>query len=134
VKILVIEDDEPIAAIIRLGLGGAGYHVDVAADGPSGLEMAKAGGYSLVVLDLMLPGLDGMSICARLREAGNATPILMLTARDAMEDRVSGLLAGADDYLAKPFHFPELLARVHALLRRTVSHPVAAGAATAPGA
>jgi two-component system, OmpR family, copper resistance phosphate regulon response regulator CusR len=121
-KILLVEDDQPLAAIIRLGLKGARYTVDVAADGPTGLRMALENPYGLIILDLMLPGMDGLSICAALRERRNATPILMLTARDAPEDRVRGLDVGADDYLPKPFHFPELLARVHALVRRNQTH------------
>jgi DNA-binding response OmpR family regulator len=121
-KILLIEDNQPIAAVIRLGLRGARYSVDVAEDGVTGLEMALSERYSLVILDVMLPGMDGWSVCAALRERRNAIPILMLTARDAPEDRVRGLDLGADDYLPKPFHFPELLARVHALVRRNQVH------------
>jgi len=117
-KILLIEDDYPIASLIRLGLKGAHYTVDIAEDGPTGLQMALEGGYALIILDVMLPGQDGWSICGTLRERRNTTPILMLTARDSPEDRVRGLELGADDYLAKPFHFPEFLARVQALLRR----------------
>jgi DNA-binding response OmpR family regulator len=117
-KILVVEDDHPIASILRMGLTGAQYAVDVAEDGPTGLRMAQEGGYALLILDVMLPGLDGWSICQALRAAHDTTPILMLTARDSVGDRIHGLELGADDYLAKPFNFGELLARVQALLRR----------------
>lgn len=116
-KILLIEDDQPLASVIRLGLKGARYTVDTAEDGPTGLRMAQEGGYGLIILDIMLPGMDGWSLCAALREQRVTTPILILTARDAPEDRVRGFELGADDYLAKPFHFPELLARVQALFR-----------------
>lgn len=121
-KILLVEDDEPIADVVKMGLEGAHYRVEVATDGEMGLEMAEEGAYSLLILDLMLPGRDGLSLCAALRSHRNQVPILMLTARDALEDRVRGLETGADDYLAKPFEFPELLARVRALLRRDKIH------------
>lgn len=117
-KILLIEDDGPIASIIRLGLKGARYTVDVAEDGREGLELAQPGGYELIIMDVMLPYVNGWEVCRALRERGDTTPIMMLTALDASEDRVRGLELGADDYLSKPFHFPELLARVHALVRR----------------
>lgn len=121
-KILLVEDDEPIADVVKMGLEGAHYRVDVATDGNAGLEMAEEGTYSLLILDLMLPGRDGLSLCTALRSRRNRVPILMLTARDALEDRVRGLETGADDYLSKPFEFPELLARVRALLRRDKIH------------
>ncbi len=121
-RILVVEDDAPIAEVVSLGLRQAGYVVDVAADGRDGLAQAQSSRYGLILLDVMLPHLDGWALCERLREAGNPTPILMLTARDTVTDRVKGLETGADDYLAKPFDFRELLARVHALLRRDRVH------------
>jgi two-component system, OmpR family, copper resistance phosphate regulon response regulator CusR len=118
VNILLIEDDEVIAELVRMGLEEARFRVEVARDGTSGLQRALAGEYALIILDLMLPGQDGWSICAALRSRRRPVPILMLTARDAVEDRVRGLEAGADDYLPKPFDFIELRARVRALLRR----------------
>jgi DNA-binding response OmpR family regulator len=117
-KILVIEDDARIAAGIKQGLQLVRYTVDVAHDGTEGMRRALDGSYALIVLDLMLPGTDGMTICRILRARKVSTPILMLTARDALEDRVGGLKTGADDYLVKPFEFAELLARIQALLRR----------------
>jgi two-component system, OmpR family, copper resistance phosphate regulon response regulator CusR len=117
-KILVIEDDEVIADLVRMGLEEARFTVEVARDGTSGLERALDGEHALLILDLMLPGQDGWRICEALRSRRRTLPILMLTARDDVEDRVRGLEAGADDYLPKPFDFVELLARVRALLRR----------------
>jgi DNA-binding response OmpR family regulator len=117
-KILVIEDDARIAAGIKQGLQLVRYTVDVAHDGTEGMKRAMDGSYALLILDLMLPGMDGMTICRNLRARKVSTPILMLTARDAVEDRVGGLQTGADDYLVKPFDFSELLARIQALLRR----------------
>lgn len=122
VRILVVEDEAAIAEVVSLGLRQAGYVVDVAADGRDGLAQAQNNRYGLILLDVMLPHLDGWGVCARLREAGDPTPILMLTARDTVTDRVKGLETGADDYLPKPFDFRELLARVHALLRRDRVH------------
>jgi DNA-binding response OmpR family regulator len=124
-RILVVEDEAPIAAVVKRGLEEARFDVDVAADGAHGLELALQGGYGLILLDLMLPKRDGWSICQELRSRRDTTPILMLTARDAVEDRVRGLECGADDYLPKPFAFPELLARVRALLRRDRVHKAA---------
>src|SRR5947209_18342959 len=121
-RILLIEDEPEIAAVIRRGLEEARYTVDVAEDGATGLDLALRGSYSLIILDLMLPGIDGWQICQRLRARKNPVPILMLTARDAVDDRVRGLEVGADDYLPKPFAFKELRARVHALLRRDKIH------------
>ena len=107
-----------IAEAIRDGLEEEGFQVEVAGDGRAGLAQAQGDLFGVIVLDVMLPGLDGWQVCRRLRDEGNATPVLMLTARGAPDDRVRGLDMGADDYLPKPFHFPELLARVRALLRR----------------
>jgi len=122
VKILLVEDEAPIAAVVRRGLEEARFGVEVAPDGETGLQMALEGDYSLVILDLMLPRRDGWSVCREMRARRNTTPILMLTARDAVEERVRGLETGADDYLPKPFDFSELLARVRALLRRDKIH------------
>lgn len=120
--ILVIEDEIKLAKLIKQVLEDEQYQVDIAQDGERGLEMALVGSYDLLILDLMLPKLDGLEICRVLRQERRAIPVLMLTARDAVQDRVLGLDAGADDYLVKPFAFDELLARVRALLRRRV-HP-----------
>jgi len=116
--ILVVEDEKRLATLLRRVLTEERHAVDVAYDGLAGLDLASSGNYDLVILDLMLPGLDGLAISRRVREAGIDTPILMLTARGAVEDRVAGLNAGADDYLVKPFAMEELLARVGARLRR----------------
>jgi two-component system OmpR family response regulator len=118
VRVLVVEDEVKLAAIIRRGLRAAGHAADVAVRGEDAIWMAGATGYSAIVLDLMLPGIDGFEVCRRLRADGVRTPILMLTARDGVRDRVAGLDAGADDYLVKPFAFDELLARLRALTRR----------------
>jgi two-component system response regulator MprA len=116
-RILVIEDDEGITRFLRRGLAYEGYTVDIAADGQMGLIAARDNPPDLVVLDLMLPGIDGLEVCRRLR-AGGDVPILILTARDGVNDRVLGLDMGADDYMVKPFDLEELLARIRALLRR----------------
>jgi DNA-binding response OmpR family regulator len=121
-RILIVEDDTAIAGMIRHGLEDAKFQVDQAADGADGLRMATEVSYGLIILDLMLPKLNGWRVCEELRSRRNRTPILMLTARDAVDDRVRGLDAGADDYLPKPFDFKELLARVRALLRRDRVH------------
>jgi two-component system copper resistance phosphate regulon response regulator CusR len=121
-KILLIEDEAAIAKVTRRGLEQARYVVDVAEEGAKGLEMALEGEYDLILLDLMLPGIDGWRICEELRARRRRTPILMLTARASVPDRVHGLEIGADDYLPKPFDFSELLARVQALLRRDKIH------------
>jgi DNA-binding response OmpR family regulator len=121
-RVLVVEDDGAIGEIIRQGLEASYFDVYVVPDGNEGLEQALTGDYGLIILDLMLPGMDGMSICQALRSRRVHVPILMLTARDALEDRVKGLDTGADDYLVKPFEFPELLARVRALVRREKIH------------
>ena len=117
-RILVVEDEHKLAAVIRRGLEEHGYAVDVAYDGDDALSMAEMEPYDLIVLDVMLPGIDGITVCRRLRSGRRNIPVLMLTARDTVDDRVAGLDAGADDYLVKPFAFRELLARVRALLRR----------------
>lgn len=117
-RILIVEDEHKIAQALKRGLEQEHYAVDLAFDGDDGLASAEAENYDLIVLDRMLPRRDGVSICQELRKNGNHTPILMLTAKDQVRDRVSGLDAGADDYLVKPFSFEELLARMRALLRR----------------
>jgi two-component system, OmpR family, response regulator MprA len=116
-RILIIEDEDRIRQFLQRGLSFEGYRVDAAADGTAGLELARDNPPDLVLLDIMLPGIDGIEVCRRLRAASDV-PILMLTAKEAIEDRVAGLDAGADDYLVKPFAFDELVARVRALLRR----------------
>lgn len=121
-RILLIEDETAIAEVIKQGLEQAGYAVSVAHDGRTGLTMATEELFALIILDIMLPGLDGWTVCRTLREGRQTTPILMLTARDAVPDRVRGLESGADDYLPKPFDFSELTARVGALLRRDRLH------------
>lgn len=117
-RILVVEDEPGIANFVRQGLTEAGYAVDLAWDGREGLDYALAADYDVLVLDIMLPKMNGLALLQELRREGDRTPALMLTARDTVNDRVAGLDAGADDYLVKPFAFPELLARVRALLRR----------------
>lgn len=117
-SVLVIEDDRDIAELVALHLRDDGFEVELAADGETGLAAARDGGHDLVVLDLMLPGLDGLSVCRELRAGGRHIPVLMLTARSSEMDRVVGLELGADDYLTKPFSVRELVARVRALLRR----------------
>ncbi len=118
VRILVVEDELKMASLLRRGLLEEGHAVDVARTGDDALWMGRAVEYDAIVLDLMLPGVDGIEVCRRLRESGVWAPVLMLTARDGVEDRVAGLDAGADDYLRKPFSFAELLARLRALVRR----------------
>jgi two-component system OmpR family response regulator len=118
VRALVVEDQPKLASLIQRGLSEEGYSVDVALDGPHALVRATATDYDVIVLDVMLPGLDGFEVCRRLREQTIKAPVLMLTARDGVDDRVTGLDLGADDYLTKPFSFDELLARLRALTRR----------------
>jgi two-component system response regulator MprA len=117
-RILIIEDDEGIAKVLRRALAYEGYQVDSALDGESGLNLHRDNHPDLIILDWMLPGIDGLEVCRRMREIAT-TPILMLTAKETLEDRIHGLDAGADDYMVKPFELDELLARVRALLRRT---------------
>jgi len=117
-RILVVEDDHSIATFIAGGLRQEGFAVDVAEDGVSGLELARAGPYDAAVIDVMLPRLDGLSLVTALRHAGIPTPVLFLSARHTVDDRVKGLQTGGDDYLAKPFAFAELLARLQAITRR----------------
>ncbi|MFZ5819599.1 MAG: response regulator transcription factor [Chloroflexota bacterium] len=118
-RILIIEDDQAILKLLQRGLVYEGYTVDTATDGRMGLILARDHTPDLVILDWMLPGMDGLDVCHRLRTGGGSIPILMLTAKDTVQDRVQGLDAGADDYMVKPFNLEELLARVRALLRRT---------------
>ena len=115
---LIVEDERRMAALLQRGFRDEGYAVDVAPDGTDGLWMGTENDYDVVILDVMLPGIDGFEVCRQLRERSRWAPILMLTARDAVDDRVHGLDAGADDYAMKPFSFAELAARVRALVRR----------------
>lgn len=117
-RILLVEDDKDLAQFIRKGLKEERYAVDFAADGEEGLQLALNNPYDLLILDIMLPKLDGLTLCRRLRATGNKAPVLLLTARNTVEDKVSGFDTGADQFLTKPFAFAELLARVRALLRR----------------
>jgi len=117
-RILVVEDEPAAAAVLAKGLREFAYAVDVAGNGDAALEQIGVNDYDLVILDVLLPGINGLDLCRQLRDARIAVPILMLTARGGLDQRVEGLDAGADDYLPKPYHFPELLARVRALLRR----------------
>lgn len=126
IRILLVEDDRELAALIRRGLKREGYAVDHAADGESGLARAGAEPYALLICDLMLPKMDGLSLIESLRRRGNRMPVLILSAKTLVEERVEGLHAGADDYLTKPFAFDELSARVEALLRRSRVEPPAA--------
>jgi two-component system OmpR family response regulator len=117
-RVLIVEDHERMADLLRRGLAEEGYAVDVVADGRDGTWMAEENDYDAIVLDVVLPDTDGFSVCRTIRDRECWTPVLMLTARDAVQDRVRGLDAGADDYLTKPFSFEELLARIRALVRR----------------
>jgi two-component system, OmpR family, response regulator len=130
VKLLLVEDDRKIATTVKRGLEAEGFTVEVAFDGHDGLWLATESSYDLIVLDIMLPGRNGYQLCGDLRDAGNWTPILMLTAKDGDLDEAEALDTGADDYLTKPFSFPVLVARVRALLRRTTGRnpaPVSVG-------
>ncbi|SVD50353.1 uncharacterized protein METZ01_LOCUS403207, partial [marine metagenome] len=117
-RILVVEDEKKVAGFIKKGLEEETYAVDIAYDGEDGLHLGLEGQYDLIILDIMLPKIDGLAILSQLRDQGRDVPILLLTAKDAVDDRVAGLNKGADDYLTKPFAFSELLARVRVLLRR----------------
>ena len=121
--ILIVEDDSKTAAYLRKGLSENGFTVDVAEKGEDGLHLARTGHYDLIILDVMLPERDGWSVIAEVRRSGKQTPVLFLTARDSVQDRVKGLELGADDYLVKPFAFSELLARVRSILRRGSARP-----------
>jgi DNA-binding response OmpR family regulator len=118
VRVLVVEDERRLARAVKVGLEAEGFAVDVAHDGTDGLWLAREHPFDAIVLDLMLPGVNGFKVCATLREEGNWTPILMLTAKDGEWDQVEGLDTGADDYLTKPFSFPVLVARLRAVVRR----------------
>src|SRR5437764_3378321 len=122
-KLLVVEDDRETAAYLAKGLGESGYAVDQASDGREGLFLATGGGYDAIILDRMLPGMDGLALLGALRAADIRTPALILSALGSVDDRVKGLRAGGDDYLVKPFAFSELLARIEALLRRGAQGP-----------
>src|SRR5687767_11237595 len=117
-RVLVVEDEKGLAVGLKRGLEGEGFAVDVALNGTDGLWMAREVPYDAIVLDLMLPGINGFKVCGELREEGNWTPILMLTAKDGDADETEALNSGADDYLTKPFSYPVLVARIRALLRR----------------
>lgn len=123
-RILLVEDDADLAQFIRKGLKEEQYAVDVATDGEEGLELALNTAYDLLILDIMLPKLDGLTLCRRIRDKGNMTPVLLLTARNTLEDKVSGFDTGADQFLPKPFAFVELLAQIRALLRRGSSQQI----------
>ncbi len=118
-RLLVIEDDEVIGSFVEKGLRQAGYVVDRVLDAESGLDLMEVNKYDLLILDLMLPGIDGLTLIEKVRETGDATPVLILSARKSIDDRVKGLQKGGDDYLTKPFSFSEMIARVQALLRRS---------------
>lgn len=125
-KILVVEDDEGIVGFLKRGLEAEGFVVDVAADGEQALQLCRDLDYTLIILDVMLPAVDGIEVCRSLRRQLKQSLILMLTARDSVQDKIEGLRSGADDYLTKPFAIDELLARIHALLRRApYSEPAA---------
>jgi two-component system OmpR family response regulator len=118
VRVLIVEDEEKLAGLLARGLREEGHSADIAGNGEDALWMARASGYDAIILDVMLPGRDGFAVCRELRQDSVWTPVLMLTARDAVQDRVTGLDTGADDYLVKPFSFDELLARLRAIARR----------------
>lgn len=120
-RVLLIEDEKKTAAFLRKGLSEHGFSADIASEGEQGLQLALSGAYDFIILDVMLPGRDGWSILGALRQAGRQTPVLFLTARDAVRHRIKGLKLGADDYLVKPFAFAELLERMRAILRRSTA-------------
>jgi len=122
-RILIVEDEQNLSENIRKGLVETGFAVDQAFDGDEGLYLAGSESYDVIILDLMIPKMDGIAVCQELRRKGIITPILMLTAKTRLEDKVNGLESGADDYLAKPFEFAELKARIQALIRRMVQQP-----------
>ena len=121
-KLLIVEDDAKIAALIEKGMREAGFEVDVCPDGTSGLSQAVSAHYDAAVIDIMLPGMDGLTLIERLREQRISTPVLILSARQSVDDRIEGLQKGGDDYMVKPFSFSELLARIQALIRRDKKH------------
>jgi len=129
-RLLVVEDDAKLARVLARGLRQEGYHVDLARTGDDALEQATGSDYDALVLDVMLPGLDGFTVCRSLRKRDRRMPVLMLTARTSVEDRIRGLDDGADDYLVKPFDFGELVARLRALTRRGASRPAPPAAAS----
>ncbi len=122
-RVLVVEDERKISTYVKRGLEEQGYAVDTVFTGREALDWAEAAPYDMIILDILLPEIDGLTVCRELRKRNNRTPILMLTARDTVDDRVNGLDAGADDYLVKPFAFKELLARMRAMARRPVDAP-----------
>lgn len=122
-RVLVVEDERKISTYLKRGLEEQGYAVDTAFTGREALDYAEAAPYDIIILDILLPEMDGLTVCRELRKHDNRTPILMLTARDSLDDRVNGLDAGADDYLVKPFALKELLARLRAMSRRTTEQP-----------
>jgi DNA-binding response OmpR family regulator len=123
VNVLIVEDDDSVARLLDQAMSEAGYIPKVAGDGPSAVELAREGGYDLILLDVMLPGFDGFEVCRRIRSAGVLTPVLMLTAKDMTVDKVQGLDCGADDYIVKPFQVAELMARARAVMRRASMAP-----------
>ena len=123
-RILLVEDEKKLSDVIKKGLIEVGYAVDQAFNGEEGLYLAESESYDVIVLDIMLPKIDGMTVCKELRKKGIVIPVLMLTAKTRVEDKVTGLNVGADDYLTKPFEFIELKSRVHALIRRSSQKPV----------
>jgi two-component system, OmpR family, response regulator len=123
-RALLVEDDSKIAEFVAKGLREAGFVVDHAGEGDTGLDLATTGNHDVAIIDLMLPHLDGLGLIQRMRQRGVHTPVLILSAKHSVDDHVTGLTAGGDDYLTKPFAFPELLARVHALIRRATHAPV----------
>lgn len=122
-NVLIVEDDDSVARFLKQALAEAGHHPQIAGDGLTAYDLARGGSFDLILLDVMLPGMDGFQVCRRLRAVPVATPILLITARDALEDKIEGLDSGADDYIVKPFQIGELLARTRALLRRATFAP-----------